>query len=637
MTLLAPAGLAALALLGPLLLWYLLRARRPRRLVASTLLWRPLDDAATAAVPWTPPRPDRTFWLVAAAIVLGSVAIAQPALSVPLPLGEHTILVVDASGSMLADEGGATRLELARRAVADLAGQLGAGQRISIIAAGHRARVLLSASTDPSAARRALQRVDPTHGPADHAGALRLAAALAQPGEDVLTRVLTDGPLPADADDLTPEGTVVDVVGGDRPNLAVLRLELTGAGSGSVRAFVQVRNLGPLPAGADLELRVDGIAGAGRRLHLAPRGTEEVLLPLALDEAAQGAVVEARVRPVGTDVTGAGTADALPIDDAAYAVVPSTEGLRVLVVGPPNLFVDAALAAAVPGVQVTRAAAVPEDLGEVDLLVVDRAPAPARLRVPTLLVAPTGLPDGVTAPAPPVSEPVITAVDGSHPLLADVDLSAVAIAEAQPLAAPSLQGVVSGPDGPLILAGRLGSATVVLLAFDLLGSNLPLETAFPVIVANAVAWLAGPDAEAAAIAGRDVRLSVPPGATGATATPPDGGPAVTLDAGRAVLAVPRTGVWQIAWTVAGDTGAAPSPALLAVNPDPAEADLARGRPSSGAPAGTPGAAAGAEAEPEREGRLAFGRELLAGVLALVALEGLLRARDARRARIAVAR
>lgn len=638
MTLLAPAGLAALALLGPLALWYVLRARRPRRLVGSTLLWRPLDEAATAAVPWTPLRPDRTFWLIAAAIVLGSLAIAQPALPVPLPLGDHTIFVLDASGSMLAEEDGATRLELARGAVVDLAGQLGAGQRISVVAAGQRARVLLASSADPSAARRALDRVDATHGPADHAGALRLAAALVRPGEEAVTRVLTDGPLPTDVADLAPPGMVVDAVGEDRPNLAVVRLELTGTRSGSARAYVAVRNLGPLPADADLELRVDGVVAGGRRLALGPRGSEDVLLPLALDDRPGGGVVEARVRPVGSDVTGARSSDALAIDDAAYAVIPSSGGLRVVVVGEDNLFLDAALGAAITDVEVARVPMVPDDLAEVDLLVVDRAAAPARLGVPALLIAPSVLPDGVTTAGPSVANPAITAIDSSHPLVADVDLSGVAITEAQPLTAAELQPVVAGPGGPLLLAGRLGSVPAVVLTFDLLASNLPLEVAFPVLVANAAVWLAGPDGETAATAGQDVRLDVPPGATAATATPPGGGPGVPVDAGRAVLAVPRAGVWRIAWS----TGAAArgDSVPLAVNPHPAEADLARGRPASTAPAGTPGAAAGAAvaeaAEPVREGRLAFGRELLGGVVALILLEAFLRHREARGATLGAA-
>ena len=109
-----PWGLLALGLAGPLVLWYLLRSRRPRMTVASTFLWQQTQRSVAAAVPWQRFRPDLTFWLVLLAIVAGALALSQPYLSVPAVLGDHTILVVDASGSMLADEDGPTRLELAR-------------------------------------------------------------------------------------------------------------------------------------------------------------------------------------------------------------------------------------------------------------------------------------------------------------------------------------------------------------------------------------------------------------------------------------------------------------------------------------------------------------------------------------------
>ena len=78
----------------------------------------------------------------------GALALAQPYLPVPAVLGDHTILLVDASGSMLADEQGPTRLELARREADALVDTMSPGQEISVVEAGARARVLLSASSD---------------------------------------------------------------------------------------------------------------------------------------------------------------------------------------------------------------------------------------------------------------------------------------------------------------------------------------------------------------------------------------------------------------------------------------------------------------------------------------------------------
>ena len=102
MSLLAPFGLAAGALLGPLVLWYVLRSRRPRRVVASTLLFADEQETASAAIPWQRFTPDRTFWIIALALLMGTLALARPAVAVPAEVSDHTIVVVDGSASMQA-------------------------------------------------------------------------------------------------------------------------------------------------------------------------------------------------------------------------------------------------------------------------------------------------------------------------------------------------------------------------------------------------------------------------------------------------------------------------------------------------------------------------------------------------------
>ena len=158
MNLAAPLGLLAAALAVPLVAWYVLRSRRPRQVVASTFLWGRTERSVAAAVPWQRFRPDVTFWLLLAALLLGALALARPFRTVPAELGDHTVVVLDASGSMLADEDGPTRLELARREARELTDKLGPGQLMSVVEAGTRARVLLSASSDPAAIRTCRSR-----------------------------------------------------------------------------------------------------------------------------------------------------------------------------------------------------------------------------------------------------------------------------------------------------------------------------------------------------------------------------------------------------------------------------------------------------------------------------------------------
>ncbi len=557
-----------------------------------------------------------------AALLVGAVALARPAVPVAAVLGDHTILVLDTSGSMLADEGGPSRLELARRQAQQLVERAGPGQLLSVVEAGPRGRVLLSASDDPEAASRALRSVRAGHGPVDLADAFTLAASLQRPGQDTVTHLFTDGVVPAEAVGLAPAGLIVDAVGQDRPNLAVARLQAVPAGAGAATAFVQVRNFGLL--GAEARLVLDVVEGtatfpvADRRLSLAPRGVADLVVPVDHQPAGgwgSGGLLRARVEPVGVDVTGATAADALSIDDQAWAVLSGPRRVYALVAGPENVFLATALGA-VPGVEVATANGVPADLTGIDLLVVDRIAAPPEPRVPTIYVAPATPPLGVTVSGA-LELPALTYQDAEHGLMADVDLSGVAIASAQAVEAPALRPVASGPSGPLLLAGRLGPTPVVYFGFDLLQSNLPLEVAWPVLTANAVAWLTGPPAAAPVTAGSQTAPTAPVGVTGIEVTPP-GGPPVPLDPARPQLTADRVGVWTVAYQAPPEIlQTLPPPPPIAVNADPAEGDLSRPRPDPAAAQVTPGSAAPAAPS---AGLRVFGREILAGVLALLVFE-----------------
>jgi hypothetical protein len=85
----------------------------------------------------------------------------------------------------------------------------------------------------------------------------------------------------------------------------------------------------------------------------------------------------------------------------------------------------------------------------------------------------------------------ITDVRADSPLLRYVSLDETHIARARRIEAPSWAEVlVAAEDGPLLLAGNVGGQRVAILAFDLHHSNLPLQIAFPILIANLSNWLA---------------------------------------------------------------------------------------------------------------------------------------------------
>jgi Ca-activated chloride channel family protein len=81
------------------------------------------------------------------------------------------------------------------------------------------------------------------------------------------------------------------------------------------------------------------------------------------------------------------------------------------------------------------------------------------------------------------------------PLLAYVSLSEVRVLEAMRVSTPVwARPVLLGDTGtgsyPLLWAGEWEGRRVAVLAFDLRRSDLPLQVAFPLLLANLAAWLA---------------------------------------------------------------------------------------------------------------------------------------------------
>jgi hypothetical protein len=104
--------------------------------------------------------------------------------------------------------------------------------------------------------------------------------------------------------------------------------------------------------------------------------------------------------------------------------------------------------------------------------------------------------DELVAPQPsfsPLESGGLAVADGSSardPLLRFVDLSNLHIAHASQIEVPTWGRVVLGSDkGPLIIAGQEAGRKVGILAFDLEQTDLPLQTAYPLLMRNMVTYL----------------------------------------------------------------------------------------------------------------------------------------------------
>jgi len=539
-----PSALWLLALAIPVVALHVLRPRRLPHTVSSTMLWEQASTPVTAAAPWQRLRPSVLLFLQLALVAGLAVAAAQPVRTTEVPLAMHTVFVLDGSGSMLATDGAPDRLSEAKDRAVALREQLPPGGQASLVVAEATPRVLLTASDDPQAFRDALAPVRGTSGVADVAGALSLATSLETPDMPIGFVLLTDGTLAPEAVAAIPAGTRDERVGRDGTNRALAALSVIDRGTG-LDARVTVTNTGGPAATQVVRVDVDGRTEHRQEVRLEPGASEDLEVDLP-----RGQRIEVFLD--GTDLLGA--------DDRAVAVATGRRDLRVLVVGPEEPFLEEALAA-IPGVTVERSDEPTSGTGH-DLVVYHRTPVPADAGAPVLAVATPGVPGAVTT-AGVVAEPVPTLVRTDVALLEGLDLSNVAIAEAQAGTVTNGDVLVGAEGAPLLARGVAAGRPYAWLAFTPSDSNLVLDVAFPLLVDRLAVDLTG-----AATTTTGLVVGEPlPLERGLAATVIDpSGAATPIVPGRLAPVADRAGFWTVQVDGRPDE-------LVAVNTAPEESEL----------------------------------------------------------------
>ena len=569
MSLLAPAALALGLLALPIILLYMLRLRRREQPVSSTWLWRELVRDRAANAPWQ--RLRRNLLLLLQLLILAALvlALARPALPLPGLGGGNAIVLLDASASMQAADGTTgTRFDDARAAVDRLIGGLSGNDRLTLIHVGRAPQVLAAASADRPALRRALAAAAPENAAADWAAAFALAAGSAQGLADPRIVIVSDGGLPDGLPPLPGEVSFVPV-GRAGDNLAISAQAARPSGGGA-DLLVVVDNPGTTPRSALLSLTLDGALYDSRRIELDAGG--QSAQTWSLPDAA--GVVEARLAVRDS------LPDYLPLDDRAWTLLDAGTERRVLLISEGNLFLERFFAV-LPGAELFRAT--PDEAGPLlaeaglpfDIVVYDGVPLPpGPLPGNALVFNPQNPPAADEGDAPLLTTTdVFTATTAvrvaDDPLLANVDWRALSVAEAQLVEAPRLETLVEAEGGPLLLAGEVDGRRVAVFAFDLRASDLPLQIAFPVIVANITAWLSPGRAIAAddnLQPGATVSLLPDTRAASVTVTLPDGS-AWQQDIDRAAPVLfdqtQQTGVYRLAFR--DDAGATQPGGAFAVN------------------------------------------------------------------------
>ena len=479
-------GLLA-ALAAPLVLFYFLKLKRPRRVITSLVLWKQVIQDSRVNSPFQ--KFKRNLLLVLQLILLALLVLAatQPYWRGGPARVKRLPILIDCSASMgaLDKAGGVSRLDEAKRKVREIIDGMLPDQELCLVAFSRSARRVTDFSDNRKVLLDALDSLSVEDVPSDLEDALRMIQAIERtaPFEEVM--LFTDGNVPEQVDfelSFTLRYQRLDP-GGANLGITSLNAKRTGEGAWDVFARVEASASAERSAGI-VEFLVDGAVSRRESVALGKGEAQRLVFRVPAERPAS---IEVKLIPDGFD--------ALPSDNRAWLSLPALR--LVWVYAPASLASYRHALETLPGVRLF-----PDEKGATsetsfDLAITDGSDNAARdARVGFHVgVVPEAL-RGIIR----VASEGTSVVDWQRnaPVLQHVELNGLLVLEDPRLAADAREGdlenlgfeaLAHGTHGPLLLERRaetVGGRLDFYLLFHTDRSTLPYRVGFPVLVSNLV-------------------------------------------------------------------------------------------------------------------------------------------------------
>ncbi len=560
MNLVHPAALLWAGLAIPIVIFYILKIRLRRVPVSTILFWRQIFEEKQPRSIWQRLRHLLSLLLQLAFLGLVVSALAEPIFRWEIREARRIVLIVDNSASMNATDVAPTRLDAAKRAAAPLIEGLRFRDELAILSAGTQPQVRSGLTGHQSTLRAALQAIPPTDGPTRIKETVELARRLLadQPRRKIV--VVTDGGSP-DLDAVRgAEDIQIVPVGTKAGNLGITRFQARRSLLDPIgyQILAEVQNASDQPAETRLELELAG-------------STVDVV-PIKLGAGARWShVFEKTSADGGRLMAKLNRPDVLIVDNSAVAILPRREILPVTLVTEGNLFLEKVFEAN-PLVRLTVAKDAPKEAPA--LTVWHRKVANPLPTGNHLVIEPRNATDLWTI-GEVLQSPVVEKQDKQSPLMTHIRLDNVLMPEARQIkfSAPgsALATALSGDPLYYAIERPGGKGKVLVLTVDLDKGDLPLQTAFPIMVANSLGWFTGTRGELreALASGAVADVELPPGRWTSTSSlelvGPDGHKKALPVSGGKVTVGPldQCGVWSIRRPAAAE-GKAEEPPVLEI-------------------------------------------------------------------------
>lgn len=492
------AWLGILAL--PVIAFYLLKTRQRRKVVPTLLFWNVVKPKVENSPFWRKLRRWLSLLLQLLILALVVAAIARPAFEWERTMPQQVVAVLDNSASMRAVP---SRWEEARSRLLAAIARLRVQDEMAILTTEDPPRLLSGWTSGKRALREAVEAAPLLDTGTNPDPALALARELIAMRENARIDIYSDSVWPP----------------APRPGVTATGVDSRPPVNAGLTLFA-VRRSPVAPGDWQLEAEVTSASPFTGRLEIQRDGQPMDLAPV---EAAPDRPWRKTWRgssPTGAELTATlqtAAGDLLAEDNRASCTLAPLRNLHVVVIGPPNPYLEAVLDS-IPLVQWRRVPSLPAPAGT-DLIIAGGAAAPAEPPpTPLLLLNPTtsgfwGEREGLLPDAP------VTDLSPSSPLLRYVELGSVAIEEAGEWVVPPGSDVFAASLGHPLIFGRWDrSPRLLVVGFDPAKSDLPLRAAFPVLMGNLLQSLREDDhARAAAVLPGPVETALQPQASPAPA------------------------------------------------------------------------------------------------------------------------
>ncbi len=497
-----PAALIWAALAVPIVIFYVLKIRMRRVPVSTVMFWQQVFEEKQPRSIWQQLRHLLSLLLQLAFLALIVFSLADPFFNSDVRKQRRVVVVLDTSASMQAQlASGKTRLDAAKQQIERMIRSLKSRDEMALIIAGNQAHVACGLTNHQRTLQNYLDQIPATDGPTQVDAAVEVGRRLLADHKNSEVVVVTDGCFANAATLASDEKVVWAQVGDAMDNIGITRFQVRRSLLDPIgfQILVEVSNFSTLETDTSLDLNFNDELLDVIPLKLQP---DEIWTKIFEKTSTGGGILSAEIRQQ----------DGLAADNVAQAILPERLKIPVTLVTSGNWFLERVLAAN-DVVDLTVSSFVPDILPAGGVLVLHQT-VPEQIPAGKVFVVQPTTSTELWDVLGSVEEPLVAKQDKDSDLLNHVRLDNVLMPDAlviQPkVEFKALVESVSG--APLYLQIPRTEGDVIVLSVNLDQGDLPLRTAFPIMLTNALSWFTDGKGELveALATGNTTELSLPP-------------------------------------------------------------------------------------------------------------------------------